>query len=212
MMTRASMSSSSAASIVVASADRIQFSDPRSILERLEKESIKEDWQLQYLDSIQWQALEVPMGLVSSIRHCLEERKRSRSSLPPSATRSPVPRRSPIPRMQASSFMSPSDCSYSHSELMKSLRGEASMMISLDDGGVCPCPESPKSSSNEDSLSTLFPPSMPTRRSSHGIRDESTDVDQWNSSLNDLSDPPVAPKRSQSVDREDIDWEVETAD
>jgi hypothetical protein len=151
--------------------------------------------------------------LVSSIQRCLEERKRSRSKSPPSPTRSPVPRRSPIARMEESEFRSPSDCSYPHSELMKSLRGEASMMISLHGASIFECPESPKNNSNQNSLSTLFPPSIPMRKSSqHVIRDEATDVDQWNSSLADLSAPPVAPKRSQSVDREDIDWEVDSSD
>jgi hypothetical protein len=46
------------------------------------KEAIKEDWQLESLDSVQLPALEVPVGLVSCIRHCLEEGKRSRSSSP----------------------------------------------------------------------------------------------------------------------------------
>jgi hypothetical protein len=153
-MTQATMSSSFAASIVVAAAERIHFSDPHSILQRLEKEAIQEDWQLEYLDSVQWQALEVPMGLVSSIRCCLEERKRSRS-ISATATKFPAtPRRSPIPRI-ISSFMSPSDCSYSPSELM-SLHNKSSMSISLDDNF-------------QDSPSTLHPPSMPTRRSSHQI-------------------------------------------
>jgi hypothetical protein len=171
MMTQATMSSSSAASIIVAAAEGIQFTDPHSILQRLEKEAIKEDWQLEYLDSVQWQALEVPMGLVSSIRRCLEERKRSRSSSP-TDTRSPVPpsRSYPIPRIQ-SIFMPPkSETNYAHSELETSLHSKSSVSISLDGRAEdLPFSVSSKSNNFQDSLSTLFPPSMPTRKSSHNL-------------------------------------------
>jgi hypothetical protein len=205
-MTQATKSSSSASSIVVAAAERIQFAYPRSILDRLEKESIQEDWQLQYLDSIQWQALEVPMGLVSSIRRCLEERKRSRSSSATDTRFPPVTPRSPIPRIHSSLFQLP-PCENNflgHSELMKSLRCKSSPMeisfdeISFDGMDSLPFPLSPKSHANQDSLSTFLPPSMPTRRSSDGII--SVEMHHWTFGLNDLSAPPVAPKRHESVD------------
>jgi hypothetical protein len=186
-MTQATTSSSSAASTVVAAAERIQFADPHHILQRLEKEAIKEDWQLEYLDSVQWQVLEVPMGLVSSIRRCLEERKRSRSS---SATDT----RSPIPRIQ-SIFMSPKiETSYTPSELMTSHYSNSSNNF-------------------QDSPSTLHPPSMPTRKSSTSIPDQHqfTDFREWTGDLNDLSPPPVAPKRIQSVDTVDLDLESEAS-
>jgi hypothetical protein len=164
-MTQATMYSSSASSIVVAAAGRIQFSDPHSILERLEKESIKEDWQLQYLDSSEWQALEVPMGLVSSIRRCLEERKRSISP-PRSPNRSPLP----VPRIHPNLFQSPPcENSFGHSQLKKRLRCKSPMEIPFEDIESLPFQLSPKSNTNQNSLLKSRPPSMPTRQLSVGV-------------------------------------------
>ena len=73
--TSSSSNSSVAASIVALAAERLGDVDPQELFRKLEAEKIREDWQLEYLDSQQWQMLGVPMGLVASVRRCLAERK-----------------------------------------------------------------------------------------------------------------------------------------
>jgi hypothetical protein len=49
------------------------------VLESLSKECIKEEWQLRHIDSIQWNLLKAPIGLVASVRACLEEHEEDRN-------------------------------------------------------------------------------------------------------------------------------------
>lgn len=94
-----SSSTSVAASIVSWAAERLGDVDPQELFQKLEAEKIREDWQLEYLDSQQWQMLGVPMGLVASIRRCLAERKLAlvgdNQESSSSSYLSPLPERSP---------------------------------------------------------------------------------------------------------------------
>jgi len=81
---------SSAAFVVMLAADLTEGFDPKDLLLKLENECVTEDWQLEFLDSQQWQILGAPMGFVAAIRRCIGERKdtllvrNSSSTSPPS--------------------------------------------------------------------------------------------------------------------------------
>ena len=47
------------------------------ILDRLREECIKEEWQLKFMDSYNWQALGAPIGLVAAVRSCLQDKATS---------------------------------------------------------------------------------------------------------------------------------------
>jgi len=66
---------SPAQALVQLSAYRIDFHGPRfsDLIRRLDEELVTEIWQLSQLDSINFQAMDVPIGLVASIRACLED-------------------------------------------------------------------------------------------------------------------------------------------
>jgi hypothetical protein len=68
---------SSAAALVEVAAYRIDLDQDRLdvVLDNLWKECIKEEWQLQHLDSLNYRMLQVPIGLAASIRACLLEKQ-----------------------------------------------------------------------------------------------------------------------------------------
>jgi hypothetical protein len=65
---------SSAAALIQIAAYRIDLPHGtlERILDRLGDECIKEEWQLKFMDSYNWQALGAPIGLVAAVRSCLQ--------------------------------------------------------------------------------------------------------------------------------------------
>eukprot|EP00934_Nitzschia_sp_Nitz4_P001958 Nitzschia sp. Nitz4//scaffold87_size112219//39947//40441//NITZ4_004069-RA/size112219-processed-gene-0.4-mRNA-1//1//CDS//3329559354//1958//frame0 len=72
----------SAAQMVEFAAYRIDLEPERvqPVLDRLEEEAIREEWQLQFLDSINFETMGFPLGLVASVRSCLEDKQNPEGS------------------------------------------------------------------------------------------------------------------------------------
>ena len=66
---------SEAGFIVMVAAERVENLDPKDILAKMDQEKIKEAWQLEFVDALQWQMLGAPVGLVAAVRRCLAEQK-----------------------------------------------------------------------------------------------------------------------------------------
>lgn len=142
---------------------------------KLRDAKIYHDWQLKYIDSPQWKDLGVPIGLVAAIRCVLEEKKivgRNASgkdsvndiSFIPSApfqaqNLSPIPQ-SPVNRFVKASPRMMISLNGMESELKFQSPVSSKKRIGKDDSS---------SPSSRASASQLLPPSMPTRKTSHGI-------------------------------------------
>jgi hypothetical protein len=72
---------SSAAALIQIAAYRIDLPQGtlENILYRLREECIEEEWQLKFMDSYNWQALGAPIGLVATVRSCLQNKATSTS-------------------------------------------------------------------------------------------------------------------------------------
>ncbi len=183
------MSSSSnasiAASIVATAAERLGDFDPQELFQKLEAEKIREDWQLEYLDSQQWHMLGVPMGLVASIRRCIVERKHYEQD-------TTSPRRDFSARAKA---IVPSQLN--------------SQLNSLEDISHT---SSPTRSTHSAQSVLSRPPVMPTRKES-SRQDSFSKTDIWdmqtiqeNSGCFPDSVPPALPQRVQSLEYSNLDY------
>lgn len=184
------MSSSSntsvAASIITAAAERIGDIDPQELLQKLESERIREDWQLEYLDSLQWQMLGVPMGLVASIRRCLVERKHDELD------------------------------ALSSSPLQEFAARKKTIIPSQLAARLAPLEEIPHSSSPTRSQCSVhsmlsLPPVMPTRKESQADATSKMDLSdmdtiQEHACYHPDSVPPALPKRLQSLEYSDLQY------
>lgn len=196
------MSSSSttsvAASIVAWAAERMGDVDPQELFQKLEAEKIREDWQLEYLDSQQWQMLGAPMGLVASIRRCLAERK-----LAGSVGDNDLSRISP-PRDRSPYGLSPlRKPTLSSSTMPKQLKGR------LDTLNESSNSLSPKRSTHSMTHSILCsPPQKPTRQVSQpdiASKIEFTSLEKLAGKKREMSQlpdtvPPACPQRLESLE------------
>jgi len=176
-----------AASIVTSAAERIGDFDPQDLLHKLESEKIREDWQLEYLDSQQWQMLGVPMGLVASIRRSLVERKQNEQE-----SRSPLTELSPRKKTLTPSLLT-------------------ERLVSLDETTY-----SPSSNHSPTSIHTMLsqPPVMPTRRESQALDSSFTSSKKSFSDIGAIREhpfffpdavPPTLPQRLKSLDFADLE-------
>eukprot|EP00934_Nitzschia_sp_Nitz4_P007894 Nitzschia sp. Nitz4//scaffold87_size112219//101111//101671//NITZ4_004090-RA/size112219-processed-gene-0.11-mRNA-1//1//CDS//3329559417//7884//frame0 len=185
------MTTSIVASIVADAAEQAHY-DCSELLDKLENENIREEWQLEYLDSHQWETLGAPMGFVAALRKVLEERKEAEDRFSASAANLSV---SPTgPGMKK-----------------RMVKANPSTLLSLDDmypeGGL---PEDanfapPTLLHNTSGGSTGLPPVMPTRKVSLGINEEasrqSITMSKPPQGLVNIGEaPPSLPQRLASID------------
>lgn len=204
-----------AASIVATAAERIGDVDPQDVIANLEKEKVREDWQLEYLDSHQWQVLGAPMGLVASIRRCLTERKQQQKQLEESMSSLKVGGHHTNP----------------HADILTPMRSPPGKLKR----GFIPAPISPMRSvigrptsparsvttvttvSSHATISELQPPAMPLRKESQNVSgtsfpgaeynnwDDSTMMSEARDTVHMLPEymggaiPPVLPVRVESI-------------
>ena len=71
--------SSPAQALVRLAAYRIDLSPARlgCLFRRLDEEYVTEIWQLKSMDSLNWQILGAPLGVVTAVRACLQEEEKS---------------------------------------------------------------------------------------------------------------------------------------
>lgn len=186
------MSTSIASAIVIEAAEKVNI-DPSETLQKLEREYIKEEWQLAYLDSQQWHVLDVPMGLVTAIRKSLDDRRGNLDFYQQAALSSNSSYHSPAPMKKRMIKSNPS-------------------IIFSDEDEVCNSNSlltSPTlSTTSHSTASSLYrPPVMPKRKVSQRT-DSNDEVDRevevsLRRNPQDLAAaPPVLPQRLESIEQE----------
>jgi hypothetical protein len=210
--------SSPAAAFVLEAADRIQFSRPlQEIFERLDLEDVRDIWQLEYLDSYHWENLGATMGLVSSVRRCLQEwkrklkpeqifhqkptRRRSRlSELKPSSPKLPPE----VFTMPLSALEDATDARFSAISLgAKKLRWSSVSLNDLQDNSGVITTSSPRTCETNKyarGYGNNSPPTPPTRVSSFHDSTSCIVLEEGPSSRSSTTSPPVSLTRVKSSD------------
>ena len=199
--TASSSSISVAASIVTTAAERIGDVDPQPVIQNLSKEKVREDWQLEYLDSHQWQILGAPMGLVASIRRCLDERKQQRLSMQDSVSTLSLHQRMNTDPGNLSPMRS---AAKRNKNLVPSISPPRDLTHS-------PCRSVTTVTSTGTTSSVQQPPVMPMRKESQGVNDNGAgiyldDINEARDTFQMLPEymggalPPMQPQRLESLE------------
>jgi hypothetical protein len=214
---------SPAADLILEAGDRIQLTPSQGLLQGLKREAVNKVWQLEYLDSYQWEVLGAPMGLVTSVRRCLEERKQKLEKKQDRRRLSPI-RGTKLHRISAKVIITPEEFVIASpglsqvSAMTEPLDGygkkKSMSIISMDEMALSPTIIRSKSpirslSQQDESVGAFFPPSMPERKQSRDptscIFDGSfmeTSEDHWTCASEaaggDVKTPPVLPTRLAS--------------